>query len=88
MINSKTCTIAGKDITIRELTLRDLIEAPEQVNTVNAQGVPYLLLRCIDCSIDDISDMTFAEMELLESEFMELNAAFFRRAGMAQSLPA
>ncbi len=85
MINSKTIDIGGISISIRELQVRDLIEAPDQVGRVTDEGIPYLVLRCIDKKVEEIADLSFSELEQLEAAFMEVNAAFFRRAGKAQS---
>lgn len=88
MINTKTVTIGGKEIIIRELQVRDILIAPEEAKANTPAGIPYLMLRCLNCSVEDLADFSFAELEQLEKEFMEVNAAFFRRAGMVVNLPA
>lgn len=88
MTNSKTVTIAGREITIRELRVIDIMHAPDEINATTPEGIPYLMLRCLDISAADIADFSFSELEQLEKEFMEVNAAFFRRAGSLANLPA
>ena len=88
MTNSKTVTIAGKEITIRELRVIDIMHAKDEINAVTPEGALYIMLRCLSITEQDLSDFSFSELDQLEKEFMEVNAAFFRRAGSLANLPA
>lgn len=88
MIITKAVEIGGKTITLRELQVRDIMIAPDQVKSSTPEGIPYLLLRCIDLPVEDIADFTFTELAELEAAFMEINTAFFQRAGLVANRPA
>jgi len=87
MRKKKTIKIDDKEITIRELRVKDILEVFDsfgEKNLSDIQGqIETFLPRVTDAKLKDLKDMAPSEITLLYDAFREVNASFFDMARSA-----
>lgn len=88
MPQTKTISINGKEITVKELRVKDMLEIIEKAGKskkdVTIAGFKSLVeqnmtLAC-DASIDDLKEMAPSEIKQIVDAFKEVNSVFFETA--------
>ncbi len=88
----KTVKIDDREITIKELRVKDLISILEGDESRDVMGrVSELLPLCSSLSVDDLREMAPSEIAQIYEAFREVNAVFFdaaRQMGLSEVISA
>lgn len=80
MRKTKILKIDDREITIKELTLRDIYELTDGAKNGILPAMNVLLAKTSSLSLEDIKDFAPSEIQILYSAFLEVNSAFFQIA--------
>lgn len=87
MAKKKVVTIEGRDITVRELTVADILSLVEDAENI---GLSQILGRCgdmipraVDCDAAFLRGLAPSDLEILYEAFRDTNHVFFRVAAVA-----
>jgi hypothetical protein len=82
MRKTKTIKIDDREITIRELKVKDIRKIINQAETDDFQRqIEELLPLATDLALEDMNDMAPSELKLLWEAFREVNSDFLALAG-------
>ena len=87
MRKTKSIKIDDREITVKELTLKDIQELIDSAKTGVLPALEVLLTKACGITADDLSAYAPSEIEMLYDVFMDVNASFFRiadRLGLQQ----
>lgn len=81
----KTIKMNDRELTIRELRVKDVVEIFSNADKIELSDIPgtidKLLPRCCDFTWDDLYELGGSEIEEIYGAFKEVNAVFFEVAG-------
>lgn len=92
MRKQKTIKIDEKEITVRELRvkdIRDIIEQGDKIVSGGLEQIEEILPLATDLTLSQIEDMAPSELQTIWNAFREVNAAFFdlaAKTGIAEAL--
>ena len=92
MRKQKTIKIDEKEITIKELRvkdIRDIIEQGDKIVSGGLDQIEKILPLATDLPLSQIEDMAPSELQIIWNAFREVNAAFFdlvAKTGLVEAL--
>jgi len=90
MRKTKTIKIDDREITVRELRVKDIRNILEKMDSFKGIDDIYSLLpNAIDISVEDIEQYAPSELNIIYQAFREVNAVFLdvlKKSGIAETL--